>query len=308
MHTISNTSFGGERPLFKQDHIFLNKVVIHQGESALKECKNIVSTNCEFEGKYPFWHNESTKICNCIFREGARAAIWYCKDMEMKDSIIEAPKMFREIDGLKADNVTFNNAQETFWYCKNLTLTNLKFQNADYIFIKNSKISIDNIEMNGNYSFQYCQNVTIKNSIIRSKDAFWNSENVTIYDSEIIGEYLAWHSKNLKLVNCKISGTQPLCYCHDLTMEKCTMEESCDLCFEYSTLKADVHSIIKSIKNPASGQIIIDDCKEIIIDENVKEPNNCKIIKRTENINTQNSTQNTEIDQINRSYNYIYSE
>lgn len=298
MQTISNTSFEGERPLFKQENLQLDHVIIHQGESGLKECKNVISFNCEFEGKYPFWHNENTKIEKGVFRDGARAAIWYCKNIEMKDSVIEAPKMFREIDGFKAENVTFMNAQETFWYCRNLKLINLKFEKADYIFINNRNISIDNIVMNGNYSFQYCQNVEIRNSKIRSKDAFWNSENVTIYDSEINGEYLGWHSKNLKLVNCKISGTQPFCYCKDLILENCSMDEKCDLCFEYSTLKAEIHSIIKSIKNPTSGEIVADDFEEIIIDDNVKEPNNCVILKH-ENYAEKNTNQMDESNLVN---------
>ncbi|KAK8852663.1 hypothetical protein M9Y10_017652 [Tritrichomonas musculus] len=299
MQTISNTSFEGERPLFKHSNMKLDHVVIHPGESALKECKNIYSVNCEFEGKYPFWHNENTKIEKCTFTDGARAAIWYCKNMEMNDSKIEAPKMFREIDGLTASNLTFSNAQETFWYCKNLKLSNISFEKADYIFINNRNLRMNNIVMNGNYSFQYCKDVEIRNSKLNSKDAFWNSENVTIYDSIIKGEYLGWHSKNLKLVNCQISGTQPFCYCHNLILENCTMDSSCDLCFEYSTVRADVHSTIKSIKNPSSGEIIADNYEEIIFDENVKEPNNCVISKREDESNKLKRFPNNEKVQLN---------
>mgnify|MGYP000163995248 FL=1 len=32
----------------------LEDVTIHAGESALKECSNIIAINCRFEGKYPF--------------------------------------------------------------------------------------------------------------------------------------------------------------------------------------------------------------------------------------------------------------
>ena len=57
------------------------------------------------------------------------------------------------------------------------------------------------------------------------------------------------------------------------------MDQSCDLCFEYATVKAEIHSVINSVKNPRSGIIIAKDFGEIIIDENVKEPNNCQIKK-----------------------------
>lgn len=60
-------------------------------------------------------------------------------------------------------------------------------------------------------------------------------------------------------------------------MKNCKMDESCDLCFEYSTLDVEIHSTIRSIKNPTSGSIKVNDCNEIIIDKNVREPNKCLI-------------------------------
>ncbi|MDE6027972.1 MAG: DUF3737 family protein, partial [Muribaculaceae bacterium] len=95
--------------------------------------------------------------------------------------------------------------------------------------------------------------------------------------SELHGEYLGWHSKNLHLINCKISGTQPLCYCDNLVMENCTMAEDCDLAFEESKLQAEVNSVITSVKNPTSGVIKAKGYGEIILDENIKQPADCKI-------------------------------
>ncbi len=56
MKIISNTEFGGERPLFESHDLRLENVIIHAGESAIKECSNIEAINCKFEGNYPFWH------------------------------------------------------------------------------------------------------------------------------------------------------------------------------------------------------------------------------------------------------------
>lgn len=137
----------------------------------------------------------------------------------MKDTLVEAPKMFREMDGIELENVQLPNALETLWYCRNVELNNVKINKGDYLFIHGEDIRIKNFVLNGNYSFQYCKNVEIRHAEIHSKDAFWNTENVTVYDSVLDGEYLGWHSQNLRLVNCKISGTQPLCYAHDLIME-----------------------------------------------------------------------------------------
>ena len=58
MEIIKNKEFGGERPLFATHDLQLENVTIHTGESALKECSNIIAVNCRFEGKYPFWHTK----------------------------------------------------------------------------------------------------------------------------------------------------------------------------------------------------------------------------------------------------------
>ena len=40
---ISDSEFGGERPLFASHGLRLENVTIHAGESALKECSDIVA-------------------------------------------------------------------------------------------------------------------------------------------------------------------------------------------------------------------------------------------------------------------------
>lgn len=277
MEQIKNQEYGGERPLFATHNLQLENVTIHTGESALKECTNIEATNCRFEGKYPFWHADGFVVKNCFFTEGARAALWYSKDLYMTDSVVEAPKMFRDMDGIKLENVQLPNAQETLWHCSNVELKNVQIDKGDYLFMHGENINIDNFTLKGGYSFQYCKNVVVRNAVIHSKDAFWNTENVTIYDSELNGEYLGWHSKNLRLVNCHISGTQALCYAQDLVMENCTMADGADLCFEHSVLQASINSPVRSVKNPRSGFIIAESYGEIIVDENCKSPGDCEL-------------------------------
>lgn len=282
MKTIRNEEFGGERPLFASHGLRLENVTIHAGESALKECSDIEAIGCRFEGKYPFWHVDRFYIENCLFTEGARAALWYSKDVVMKDTLVEAPKMFREMTGISLENVRIPNAQETLWECDKVKLRNVEVDKADYLFMHTDNIDIDNYRQQGNYSFQYSKNVVIRNAVIYSKDAFWGTENVTVYDSTIIGEYLGWHSKNLRLVNCRVGGTQALCYAHNLKMENCTMDPDADLCFEFSELDAEIKGHVTSIKNPRMGRIVVDSVGEIILDENIKSPGNCEIIVREE--------------------------
>lgn len=277
MIQIENKEFGGERPLFATHNLKLNNVTIHVGESALKECSNIEADNCSFEGKYPFWHNDGFVVKNCLFTEGARAALWYSRDLEMSDTRVEAPKMFREMDRLSLTNVQLPDAQETLWHCQNVELKDVQADNADYIFMHGANIKIENFTLHGNYSFQYCKNVEIHNSVLHTKDAFWNTEDVTVYDSILDGEYLGWHSRNLRLINCKISGTQPLCYAHNLILENCEMSDDADLAFEYSSVHATINSAVHSVKNPKSGAITAKSYGEIILDENIKAPANCEI-------------------------------
>lgn len=277
MQEIKNREFGGERPLFASHDLRIENVTIHAGESALKECSNIEAVDCRFEGKYPFWHVNGFAIKNCLFTEGARAALWYSQDLVMSDTRVEAPKMFREMDGINLVNVQIPDAQETLWHCRNVNLKNVRVDHADYLFMHSKDIVIEDYVQNGNYSFQYCRNVEIHHAVINSKDAFWNTENVTVYDSEINGEYLGWHSKNLRLVNCKISGTQPLCYAHELVMENCTMADDCDLAFEYSSVQATINGLIHSVKNPRTGSITAESFGQIILDENIKAPGDCKL-------------------------------
>lgn len=280
METIKNTEFGGERPLFAARNIRLENVTIHAGESALKECSNVMAVDCRFEGKYPFWHVDGFVIEKCLFTEGARAALWYSSHLRMTDTLVEAPKMFREMDDVRLEGVKIPDAQETFWHCRDVVLRNVEVEHADYLFMHSADIDIRDYRQKGNYSFQYCKNVVIRNAVIDSKDAFWNTENVTVYDSELNGEYLGWHSRNLRLVNCRISGTQPLCYARNLVMENCTLAPDCDLAFEESELHATICGAVTSIKNPTTGEIVADSVGEIILDENIKAPADCQIITR----------------------------
>lgn len=277
---IKDTEFEGERPLYKSRDLLLENVTIHVGESSLKECRNIVAVDCTFEGKYPFWETNGFIVRNCLFRPGARSALWYSHNMEMLDTLVEAPKMFRDSSHLYLRNVRFPDAQETFWHCSHVKLEDVEVSKGDYLFMDSDNIEIERYKHQGNYAFQYARNVIIRDAFLDSKDALWNTENVTVINSTIDGEYLAWYSKNLHLINCHIGGTQPLCYCEGLVLENCTFADDADLAFEYSRLNADIRGHVVSVKNPTSGRIIADSIGETIIDENILPPADCSIEQR----------------------------
>ncbi len=277
MKKIIGQEFGGERPLYREKDLYLEDVVIRPGESGLKETANITAVKCRFEGKYPLWECDGFVVKDSILTVGARSGLWYSRGGELYNTIIDAPKTFRRMTGIKMRDCWIPGGSETFWDCSDIDVKDCQIERADYVFMHCENIVLENVKLQGNYGFQYAKNVVIKNCVLNSKDSFWEAENVEVYDSVINGEYLAWYSKNLKLVRCHITETQPLCYCEGLVMEDCTFGSDCDLAFEYSDVEATVKGHVVSIKNPRSGHIHVGSVGEIIIDENIKAPGDCKI-------------------------------
>ena len=234
------------------------------GESVLKEARNIRLENCSFSLRYPLWHVEKFSMTDSKMDEKTRAAIWYSHDGKITDSDLGGIKALRECSNITLDNCTVNS-QEFGWKCDGITVSNSGIT-SEYLFLDSRNVTLENVQMKGKYSFQYMENLTIRNSDLDTKDAFWHSKNVTVVDSVIKGEYLGWFSENLTLENCRIIGTQPLCYCKNLTLRNCTME-GCDLSFEYSDVLASIIGHVDSIKNPRSGLITVDSVDGIIMDE-----------------------------------------
>ena len=278
MVEIKDKEFGGERPLYALHDVRLERVTIHVGESSIKESGDIEAYDCKFQGKYVFWECRNFLAQDCRFDASARSSLWYSENGRLVRCHVDAPKMFRRMQGIELQDCHFTDAQETLWDCNGVDIKNCLIENADYFGMHTDNVRIDNLHLEGNYGFQYSRNVEIKNSLLNSKDALWDSENVTITDCEINGEYLAWYSRGLTLVRCHITGEQPLCYCEDLTLVDCTFGADANLMLEYSTVRASIKGDVTSIKNPTSGSITVaGHIGEIIIDQNRKAPADCTI-------------------------------
>ena len=271
MKIIKDRQFGGERPLFGIHDTKLDNITITDGESGIKMCRNIECHNSKFYGKYPWWHVDGSVITNCYFDPKSRSAIWYSNDMVMKDTVIDAPKLFREMKNVSLENVKINDADETFWRIDGLKLKNVELHGGTYPFMFSKNIYVDGLVSDSKYVFQYCHNVEIHNAKITTKDSFWECDNVTVYDSELDGEYLAWHSKNITLVRCHISGEQPLCYSDNVVLRDCTFDAACDRAFEDCTnIDAKIQGSITNIKNPISGHITAEKIGSVTYNEFAK--------------------------------------
>ena len=277
MEIFRNQHFEGERPLFATHDLRLEHVTIGDGESAIKECSNIEAVDCRLWGKYPFWHVHGLRIERCQFDAGARSALWYSDHLDMRDTRIDAPKMFREMHHIVLENVVINDADEVFWRCRDIEAHNLELHDGTYPFMFCENVHIEKLKSDSKYVFQYCKNVEINQAHIVTKDSFWECENVTICNSILDGEYLAWHSKNVRLVNCHLAGEQLLCYADHVVLENCSFDRACDRVFEYSDVHADIRGHIENIKNPTSGHIMADSIGSVTIDKNIKQPANCEI-------------------------------
>lgn len=277
---IENKVFDEERALYGLTDLEIKGCKIDgtaDGESVLKECKNITVDGCYFNLRYPLWHTDNAVIKNSEMTELCRAALWYNRNIEIIDTKLNGIKALREGSEISLKGCEANSP-EFLWKCGGIKINDCKIV-SEYPFFECRSINIDKLNLKGKYSFQYVENADIYNSYLDTKDAFWHSRNVSVYDSVVKGEYLGWYSENLRIVRCKIIGTQPLCYCKGLVLEDCTMEDT-DLSFERSEVNADIKGEIESVKNPASGKISADSIKEIILESEYVDPSKTVIKTR----------------------------
>lgn len=276
---IADGVFDEERALYNlTDAEVLNCVFAGpaDGESALKECRNIAVKDCSFSLRYPIWHAEDFTVENCSMDEKTRAALWYCKRGVIEGCTLGGIKALRECGGIVLHGCKIVSP-EFGWRCKNVLFDGCEVE-SEYFMFESKNLTLNSVNFKGKYSFQYVKNATVENCDFSTKDAFWHSKNVTVKNSVLRGEYLGWYSDGLTLINCLITGTQPLCYCKNLKLINCRTE-GCDLAFEYSDVKADVKGEILSVKNPKSGVIVADGYKEIISDSGLYKCKG-KILKR----------------------------
>lgn len=266
MNLIANRTMDEERALYGSSDITVKSCRFDgpaDGESALKESRNVTVEDSYFNLRYPFWHVHGLEISSSEMTDKCRAAIWYSDNIRITGSKLHGIKALREcFDAEICDSDIIS--PEFGWSVKNLVIRDSKAE-SEYFLMRSSDITIDRFELTGKYSFQYVKNLQITASVLNTKDAFWHAKDVTVKDSVINGKYLGWYSENLTLINCTIKGTQPLCYCRNLTLINCRMED-CDLAFERSVIEAAVTTPVISIKNPLSGHITVPYVGEIIRD------------------------------------------
>ena len=278
MKKITQQVLKGERALFGGENLQISDTIFEEGESPLKECRRIRLDKGIFKWKYPLWYGRDIFVTGSAWFEMARAGVWYTRNITVEDSVIEAPKNFRRCEGVTLKNVSFTNAAETLWTCRDVLLDQVNVK-GDYFAMNCENLKADNLTLAGGYAFDGVKNAEISNAKLMTKDAFWNSENVTVRDSFISSEYLGWNSKNLTLINCTVESLQGMCYIDNLVMKDCTLINT-NLAFEYSTVDVDIRGGIESIINPSGGIIRADSIGKLIMDKGKVDPSKTRIICR----------------------------
>ena len=267
MKNIENKVFEGERSLFKAEGLRIVGCTFQNGESPLKESRNIELISSRFSWKYPLWYAKGVTVRGAVLDETARSGIWYTHGIDMEGCEINAPKTFRRASKIRLKDCNMPNALESMWGCADVTLENVRIT-GDYFGMNCNGVNAKNLYVLGNYVFDGASNVVVEDAQLISKDSFWNCENVVVRNSYIDGEYIGWNSKNLTFINCKIRSNQGFCYIDNLKLVNCELWQT-DLAFEYSTVDADINSHVDSIKNPISGTIRAKSIGQLILEQDM---------------------------------------
>ncbi|WP_455530219.1 DUF3737 family protein [Ruminococcus sp.] len=276
MKEIQNEHFSGERALYQANGLQISGTSFGYGESPLKRSSYIRLADSTFSSKFPLWHSEMIKLKNCMMTEDGRAAVWYTKEVNADDIIIEAPKCFRRCNRISLRNVSFPNGDEVLWKCNSVRIDRVKV-NGDYFAMDCDGMEISGLELVGAYAFDGVRNVTVRDSVIDCRDAFWNSENVVIYNSTIKGKCFGWNSKNISLINCTVESREGMCYIDNLMMKNCKLPNT-SFAFEYSMVNAEIIGNIDSIRNPRGGIIKADSIGVVILEQDKIDPSRTTII------------------------------
>ena len=267
METIENQTFDMERALYGSKGVSLLGCRFDgpaDGESALKESRDVQVSHCFFNLRYPFWHDRRLTIADSEMTELARAALWYSEEIGITNTKLHGIKALRECSQIKMSGCDIVSP-EFGWFVRDIEMKDTTAE-SEYFMMRSNKLTFEQVRLKGKYSFQYIEDSVFDHCVFDTKDAFWHAKNVTVRNSVVKGEYLAWYCENVTFENCKIIGTQPLCYCKGLKLVNCEMEDT-DLCFEKSEVEATLTAPVISIKNPASGHIYVPAVTEIIQDD-----------------------------------------
>ena len=157
---ITGKQFDEERALYNLKQADVNQCVFAgpaDGESALKEARDVCLHNCSFSLRYPLWHVKGFTMADSTMDEKTRAAIWYAEDGVITDSKLEGIKAVRECSRIRMERCDVES-QEFGWKSQGITLIDTDIV-SEYPFFDSRDVKLTSVKMKGKYSFQYMENV-----------------------------------------------------------------------------------------------------------------------------------------------------
>ena len=123
------------------------------GESVLKEARDIKVIDSTFSLRYPLWHVRGFELDNTSMDELTRAAIWYSYDGEIRKCKLAGIKAVRECARINISDCVINSP-EFGWKSEGISLTDSDIT-SEYLFLDSKNVTLKNVHMSGKYSFQY---------------------------------------------------------------------------------------------------------------------------------------------------------
>ena len=188
MTIIENKTMDAERALYGSDGVLVRGCAFDgpaDGESALKESRDVEIENCFFNLRYPFWHDHNLKIRGSELTDKCRAALWYSEGVEIKDTKMHGIKALRECADVKIRDCDIISA-EFGWSVRGCEMRDTTAE-SEYFMMRSTDLHFKNVKLKGKYSFQYIENSVFENCEFDTKDAFWHAKNVIVRDSVVKG-------------------------------------------------------------------------------------------------------------------------
>ena len=136
MKVVENQTFDEERAFYGADGLTLKNCRFEgpaDGESALKESRNVVVRDCFWNLRYPFWHDENLRIYESELTENCRAALWYSNNIEIINSKLHGIKALRECSDIKITDSDVKSL-EFGWFSHGINIIKSTFHFSRIIF------------------------------------------------------------------------------------------------------------------------------------------------------------------------------
>ena len=99
MKLIENKIYDEERALYNLKDTEIKNCIFkgkRDGESVLKETRNIIVNRCKFSLRYPIWHAQKYELLKSNLDEKTRAPLWYSNNGTIKETTITGVKALRK--------------------------------------------------------------------------------------------------------------------------------------------------------------------------------------------------------------------